>query len=282
MSKRDEKLVAILQVLREQMRRSSDRFLIDTALDLLTPSGSVLRQRRYDEDQRKKRVRSYAVLASDLDKKSVRTESDPTVLPAVPVARVQDSHSDSESFPLPNPSEPSSATSQTQHAAREIAGVADPDDLDAAHEPYQPPGDSVFARPTATDEAIVWLERVTGVRWPKREWRSEFEALAKKPIGEKRNAAIAMRADDWVKANPHLANPGHVVKHWPKYASGSSQAVTVERDTGDAAAERRLAARKAQDAENDARMRREMRGQYGPPPTELASAIAAMAPAIDD
>ncbi len=151
------------------------------------------------------------------------------------------------------------------------------DDPRNQHEPYQPPEDSAFRRPTASQVGATWLSHVTGVDWPVAAWRRELEAIGLKPPSSKHAVAKALKADEWVRANPHLVNPGHVAKHWPRYASGR-ETVDVGRDHADLAAERRLAARKAEDAATHAKMQRDLRGEYSPPPASVGELLGGIAP----
>jgi hypothetical protein len=49
-------------------------------------------------------------------------------------------------------------------------------------------------------------------------WRRELLAIAAKPIGEVAGAIKTYGSDDWVRSNPGKAHPGHLLKHWARYA----------------------------------------------------------------
>jgi hypothetical protein len=57
--------------------------------------------------------------------------------------------------------------------------------------------------------------------WPHSKWLGDLEDLGAKPDAEKARAITAILASEFHRTNPHAATPGHLVKYWPKYASGS-------------------------------------------------------------
>lgn len=208
----------------------------------------------------------------------------------LPVARVSESeftHSDSDA--LSGPSEPLSGQSLQNSTERtRVTTTVTPvttapvtscvtcdEDDGERHEPYQPPEDNVFRRRhAAVLGAIAWLQAVTGVAWPQREWAREWATIAEKPVAERRAVALALKASEWARANPTQVTPGHVVKHWPKYASGQSDPVPVSREArADQQADIRERARLEQEREMQEKMRREMRGEYSPPPAAIASLL---------
>lgn len=63
--------------------------------------------------------------------------------------------------------------------------------------------------------------------WDFGSWKRELELIGDKPESQRATALTTILDSRWCQANAHAVNPGHVVKYWPKYASGKEALTQV-------------------------------------------------------
>lgn len=63
--------------------------------------------------------------------------------------------------------------------------------------------------------------------WDFGSWKRELELIGDKPESQRTVALTTIQASRWCQTSAHMVTPGHVVKYWPKYASGKEALTQV-------------------------------------------------------
>lgn len=138
---------------------------------------------------------------------------------AIP-ARVASTRDPIPSHPNPNPTE--------REGAREIlsddsAPELPPDSIAAAV--VQRWGDLATGSRFAQAASDFLHDQLGTPRWDPVKWLQDLAWIAQQPMREVSGVVSYVRAvpaDDWLR-RPGNASPGHLRKHWPKYAAGPAE-----------------------------------------------------------